>query len=174
MHRTGCVRVVLVVTHLDEAALLIGAEAGACGFLRRGDASPERLAAVVLSAAAGDGAVPSDLIGQLLLRVQRLNGAPSAAEGFGLPRLTEREVAVLRLLAEGQETAEIARHRCYSERTVKGIIHEITSRLHLRNRSHLFTFHRGCATGSKRACSMRTSRQLKPHVLGKPRDGANT
>ena len=47
---------------------------------------------------------------------------------------------MLRLLAEGQDTQEIASTLCYSERTVKGVIHEITTRLQLRNRSHAVAF----------------------------------
>ena len=59
----------------------------------------------------------------------------------GVPAsLTTREQEVLRLLADGQDTQEIAASLCYSERTVKGVIHEITTRLQLRNRSHAVAF----------------------------------
>jgi DNA-binding NarL/FixJ family response regulator len=44
------------------------------------------------------------------------------------------------LLAEGRDTAEIASRLCYSERTVKGVIHGLTTRLQLRNRSHAVAF----------------------------------
>ncbi|RZS89941.1 regulatory LuxR family protein [Motilibacter rhizosphaerae] len=54
--------------------------------------------------------------------------------------LREREVAVLRLVAEGFDTAEIARHLSYSERTVKGVLHDVTTRLELRNRSHAVAY----------------------------------
>ena len=50
--------------------------------------------------------------------------------------LTEREIEVLRLVAEGLDTAEIADKLAYSERTIKNVIHDITSRLCLRNRTH--------------------------------------
>ena len=50
--------------------------------------------------------------------------------------LTEREIEVLRLVAEGLDTAEIAEKLAYSERTIKNVIHDITSRLCLRNRTH--------------------------------------
>jgi DNA-binding NarL/FixJ family response regulator len=43
---------------------------------------------------------------------------------------------VLRLLAEGLDTAEIAGKLAYSERTVKNILHEMLTRLGLRNRMH--------------------------------------
>jgi DNA-binding NarL/FixJ family response regulator len=54
--------------------------------------------------------------------------------------LSPRERDVIRLVAEGRDTAEIAVALSYSERTVKGVIHEVTSRLQLRNRSHVVAF----------------------------------
>ncbi|SDZ54433.1 regulatory protein, luxR family [Saccharopolyspora shandongensis] len=44
---------------------------------------------------------------------------------------------MLRLLAEGWDTEEIGKKLCYSERTVKNVIHAMTSRLNLRNRPQL-------------------------------------
>lgn len=54
--------------------------------------------------------------------------------------LRDREIAVLRLVAEGMDTAEIARRLAYSERTVKNILHDVTTRLELRNRSHAVAY----------------------------------
>jgi DNA-binding NarL/FixJ family response regulator len=54
--------------------------------------------------------------------------------------LSEREVRVLRLLADGMDTAEVGRELFYSERTVKNIVHDITSRLELRNRTHAVAY----------------------------------
>jgi len=44
------------------------------------------------------------------------------------------------LLADGYSTAEIARELAYSERTIKNSIHDLTTRLQLRNRSHAVAF----------------------------------
>ena len=55
-------------------------------------------------------------------------------------RLDERERAVLRLIADGFGTAEIAKRLNYSERTVKNILHRLLSRMHLRNRSHAVAY----------------------------------
>lgn len=41
-----------------------------------------------------------------------------------------------RLVAEGYDTADIAAKLSYSERTTKNVLHEVTTRLQLRNRSH--------------------------------------
>jgi DNA-binding NarL/FixJ family response regulator len=54
--------------------------------------------------------------------------------------LTDRETHVLRMVADGHDTAEIAQELCYSERTVKNILHDVTSRLQLKNRSHAVAF----------------------------------
>jgi DNA-binding CsgD family transcriptional regulator len=54
--------------------------------------------------------------------------------------LTDREIEVLRLLADGMDTGEVSRQLFYSERTVKNIIHNVTSRLDLRNRTHAVAY----------------------------------
>lgn len=54
--------------------------------------------------------------------------------------LRSREVAVLQLVAEGYDTAEIARTLSYSERTIKKVLHDMTKRLQLRNRSHAVAY----------------------------------
>ncbi|HWB72974.1 MAG TPA: helix-turn-helix transcriptional regulator [Egibacteraceae bacterium] len=54
--------------------------------------------------------------------------------------LNRREVEVLRLVAEGLDTAEIANHLSYSERTIKNVIHDATMRLNLRNRTHAVAY----------------------------------
>ena len=140
LHREGCSRVVLVVTRLDDAGLLAAVEAGACGILRRSEAVAERVAEAVLTAARGDGSVPPDLLGRLLSQVSRLQQQVLAPRGLSLNGFTEREVDVLRLLSEGWDTADIASKLAYSERTVKNVIHDITARLQLRNRTHAVAY----------------------------------
>jgi DNA-binding NarL/FixJ family response regulator len=54
--------------------------------------------------------------------------------------LSERETTVLRLISEGYDTREIADALCYSERTVKNVIHDVTTRLQLRNRAHAVAY----------------------------------
>ena len=140
IQRNGCPRVVLVLARLDDGGMLAAVEAGACGLVRRAEASPERLAAVVEAAAAGDGSVPPDLLGRLLDHVGRLQRQVLAPRGLTLRGLAEREIEVLRLVADGFDTAEIARKLSYSERTVKNVIHDMTTRLQLRNRAHAVAF----------------------------------
>jgi DNA-binding NarL/FixJ family response regulator len=140
IQRDGCPRVLLIAARLDEDGILAASEAGTLGMLRRRDATPDQLAMVIAHVAEGHASVPTDLVGPLLAAVRRIQrGMPPAP--FGPPAaLSEREREVLRLLAEGRDTVEIASTLCYSERTVKGVIHEITSRLQLRNRSHAVAY----------------------------------
>jgi DNA-binding NarL/FixJ family response regulator len=140
IQRDGCPRVVVVVQDLDESGILAATEAGALGMLRRQDATAEELARVVTKVAAGTACIPTDLVGELLSAVRRLRRTHDGATATVPLRLSEREQEVLRLLADGHDTQEIADRLNYSERTVKGVIHEITTRLHLRNRSHAVAF----------------------------------
>ncbi len=136
----GIPRVVLVVTRLDDGGMLAGVEAGACALLRRSEALPDRLLAAVRSAATGDGSVPADLLGRLLEHVGQLQRQVLSPRGLTLSGLTEREIEVLRLVADGYDTAEIATSLAYSERTIKNVIHDVTARLNLRNRSHAVAY----------------------------------
>jgi DNA-binding NarL/FixJ family response regulator len=140
VQRGGCRRVLLVATRLDDGALLSAVEAGACGLLRRSEAVPGRLVEAVRTAAAGDGTVPPDLLGRLLDQVGRLQRQVLAPRGLTFAGLTDREAKVLRLVADGFDTAEIATSLAYSERTVKNVIHDVTARLQLRNRSHAVAY----------------------------------
>ena len=140
VQRGGVPRTVLVAATLDDAGLVAAAEAGASGLLRRSDATPEGLARVVIRVAAGDGEVPADLLARLLGQVGKLQRQVLAPRGLSFSGLTERETKVLRLVADGHDTGEIARNLCYSERTVKNVLHDVTTRLQLRNRSHAVAY----------------------------------
>lgn len=60
--------------------------------------------------------------------------------GLTTSGLEAREVDVLRLLADGFDTTEIARKLNYSERTIKNIVSVMMNRLGLRNRTHAVAF----------------------------------
>jgi len=137
---TGNQRAVVVATELDDAAMLSAIEAGAQAILRRREADADRLADAVRAAATGQGALAPDLLGRLLEQVSRLQHHVLSPRGVLPNGFTQRELDVLRLLAEGSDTAEIAERLCYSERTVKNVIHDVTTRLQLKNRSHAVAF----------------------------------
>ena len=140
LRREGIPRLVLVATQLDDGDLVATVEAGVVGVVRRADATPERLISVITSAIAGEGTVPPDLLGRLLEQVGRLQRQVLAPRGLSFHGLAAREVEVLRLVADGLDTAEIASRLSYSERTVKNVLHDVTSRLQLRNRSHAVAY----------------------------------
>jgi len=140
VQRGGLSRSVLIASTLDDAELVTAVEVGAVGLVRRAEASPERLVQVIMSASAGEGSVPPDLLGRLLDQVGRLQRQVLAPRGLTLNGLAAREIEVLRLIAEGYDTSEIAQELSYSERTVKNVLHDITSRMQLRNRSHAVAF----------------------------------
>jgi DNA-binding NarL/FixJ family response regulator len=140
LQRRGDVKVVLVASHLEDGDLVTAVEAGVVGLLRRAEATPERLVAVITSAAAGEGSVPPDLLGRLLDQVGRLQRNVLGPRGITLTGLAAREIEVLRLIADGMDTCQVATELSYSERTVKNILHDVTTRLQLRNRSHAVAY----------------------------------
>ncbi|MFH8617368.1 LuxR C-terminal-related transcriptional regulator [Streptomyces sp. NPDC017979] len=134
--RSEGTRAVLVVGALRETELLDVIECGVGAIVWRHEATATRLVQAVLAAARGDGDLPADLLGRLINRVGTLHRGTAGRPGAPLSGLTPREVDVLRLVAEGLDTKEIAGKLSYSERTVKNVIHGLTTRMHLRNRAH--------------------------------------
>lgn len=140
MRKDNHPRLMLVATVVDDAALVAAAEAGVAGLLRRCDACAETLVRTIVKVASGEGEVPPDLLGRLLEQVGRLQRQVLAPRGLTFTGLTPRETEVLRLVADGHDTAEIALAMCYSERTVKNVLHDLTTRLQLRNRTHAVAY----------------------------------
>src|SRR6266849_4481364 len=138
-HR-GLDRVVVIATKVEDGGLLSAVEAGANGFLRRGQSTAPKLVETIRTAAAGDGVLPPDLLGRLLGQVGRLQRQVLNPRGLSFAGLTDREVKVLKLLAEGFDTGDVGRQLFLSERTVKNIVHDVTSRLNLRNRTHAVAY----------------------------------
>jgi DNA-binding NarL/FixJ family response regulator len=123
-------RVLVCTAEPSDDAVLAALQAGAVGFLRKDTLTPDALAAAVQAAASGTGVVTPDLLGNLLKGV--------AGDGNGKPalaRLTEREQQVLALIAQGHPTREVAQELCYSERTVKNVLHDVVTKLNARSRS---------------------------------------
>lgn len=140
VQRDGSPRVVLIATEVDEQGVATAAECGVVGIVRRREATPERLLAALRITAAGDGVLPPDLVGGLLRRIKSQPVMGESLRGEPRPRLSEREVTVLQMISDGCETREIARRMCYSERTVKNIIQDVTQRFGVKNRSHAVAF----------------------------------
>jgi DNA-binding NarL/FixJ family response regulator len=140
LKRRGVERVVIIVTRVDDTGLLTALESGARGVLRRNDATSENIFEAIRAAAGGEGALSPDLLGRLIDQVGRLQRQVLNPRGLSFAMLTDREIKVLKLLADGYDTAHVARRLFHSERTVKNIIHDVTRRLTLRNRTHAVAY----------------------------------
>ncbi|MEU8758936.1 response regulator transcription factor [Streptomyces sp. NPDC048659] len=130
--RTGLV----VGTFESGDALQRAIECGVTAVLRRAEADQDRLLRLVVAMANGEGVLPGDLLAKLLSHVGSLQRSALDPHVSSLSTLTPREADMLRLVSEGLDTAEIARTTSYSERTVKNVLHEVITRLELRNRTH--------------------------------------
>jgi DNA-binding NarL/FixJ family response regulator len=128
-------RTLLITQEVRPEDALSLVECGVVAVLPRSRATQERLVHIVLGARAGHGALPPDLLGALLEQVAELQQL-ALTLGLTPSGLGDRERDVLRLVADGFNTAEIAQKLSYSERTVKNILYTVLSRLRVRNRSH--------------------------------------
>jgi DNA-binding NarL/FixJ family response regulator len=132
-------RVVLVVGELDESQIEMILEIGARGVVLRNRVTAAELVKAVETASRDEDYSSSSLVAQLPAQVRR-----SRRTTGDVPKLatvpSERELGVLRLVAEGLGTKEIAERLSYSERTVKGLLYDMMTRKHLRNRAHAVAF----------------------------------
>lgn len=126
----SAVRLVGTVGSGSRHLLRDAVQVGFAGLLIRSDLTPDGLVATVRAVACGTGAIPPPLLGRLLDDLGRVAG-PRAARGT----LARRELDVLRLLADGSTAREIAGELCYSERTVKNIVHDTLAKLNCRTRA---------------------------------------
>lgn len=140
--RTRAVPTVLVVGRISSSgAELFGVlECGVRAIVRRQEASPERLEYAVQVAARGAGDPPPDLLSSILAPVGRSLRVGAASGEVALTGLSQREIDVVGLVAEGLETREIAAKLSYSERTIKNVLQGMMLRLGLRNRPHVVAY----------------------------------
>ncbi|TCO55783.1 helix-turn-helix transcriptional regulator [Actinocrispum wychmicini] len=136
LQRSATARVGLMTGYLEENVLRTTVECGVAAVIRRSEANQDRLVSVITALARGEGVLPGDLLGRLLDQVGRLQRKVLDPRGLTLSTLTVREADMLRLVAEGLDTAQIAVKTSYSERTVKNVLHEVITRFNLRNRAH--------------------------------------
>ncbi len=114
--------------------------AGAAGYLVAKDLTPEVLASSIRAAHGGKGMIDPDIV---RLMVERLHGSShlsAAAAVRSQYGLTEREVEILILVAQGLSDKEIAAQLFVSDSTVKTHLRAIYGKLKLRNRAHAAAF----------------------------------
>jgi DNA-binding NarL/FixJ family response regulator len=124
---------VLVLTTFDDDEVLWGAvQAGAAGFVLK-DAPADALIHAVRSVAAGGSWLDPRVTPRLLAVLRAAPAARPQPDPFD--RLTEREAEVLALIARGATNLEIAAELFLSERTVKGHVSSIFTKLGARDRA---------------------------------------
>ncbi len=134
--------VVLTSFHEDEH-IFPALRAGAISYLLK-DIKMEEMAEAVRRAARGE----ATLHPRVAARVIKEISGPGHGGGHGAGRdsinpyteLTERELEVLRLIADGKSNGEIAAQMVVSENTVKGHVSNILSKLHLADRTQAAVF----------------------------------
>lgn len=128
VRETTGAQVIVCTADESEEALLVAIQNGAVGFLRKDTLTPDALANAVGAALNGGSVMAPDVLGDLLK-------ASPDGEKPGAAKLTDRERQVLSLIAAGHPTREVADQLCYSERTVKNVLHDVVTKLNARSRS---------------------------------------
>ncbi|MGN6378312.1 MAG: LuxR C-terminal-related transcriptional regulator [Gaiellales bacterium] len=131
----GRPRVVVCSSSAEEHEVIAAVQAGAVGYLRKDTLTSEALASCVRATADGAGVMAPDLLGALLRNLSRLSSDVLEPRGLSLSRLSEREQEVLRLVAAGHPTREVAVQLSYSERTIKNVLHDVVTKMDARTRS---------------------------------------
>ncbi|WP_037637381.1 response regulator transcription factor [Streptomyces flavochromogenes] len=124
--------VAMLTTFDTDEYILTALRSGAAGFLLK-DTEPEQLAQLVRTLAAG-GVVMSPKASRALLRGHPGAGAPQDAEVARVNLLSDRERAVLVLVAEGLSNAEIGTRIHLSAGTVKDHVSSILNKLRVAGR----------------------------------------
>jgi DNA-binding NarL/FixJ family response regulator len=136
-HAGNQTRVLILTTFERDDYVFEALQIGASGFLLK-TAPPEDLLTAVRVVSRGEALLSPSVTRRVIQEVTRhQRRAPRSPD---LDRLTQRELEVLRLLAEGRSNAEIAAELYLSEATVKTHTSSILSKLGLRDRVQVVIF----------------------------------
>ena len=125
---------VLALTTFDDDEVLWGAlRAGAAGFVLKDAPAAEMVAAIRVTARGGAWLDPR--VAERVLRIVRQRRDADHGSRTTIEALSQREVEVLQLVARGATNPEIAASLYLSERTVKGHISAIFTKLDVRDRA---------------------------------------
>ena len=125
-------RVVVLTISADDSDVINAVMGGACGYLLK-DSSVDQLIAGIHSAAAGESLISPQIAAKMLQILRAQRSSVDAAETIRA-ELSEREIEVLKLIASGNDNAEIARALFISPKTVKNHISNILMKLQMENR----------------------------------------
>jgi DNA-binding NarL/FixJ family response regulator len=125
---------ILMLTISDEEADLYDAiKAGASGYLLK-EISIDEVADAVRSVWSGQSRISPSMASKLLTEFAAMSKRADERQQLPAPRLTEREMEVLKLVAQGMNNRDIAKELFISENTVKNHIRNILEKLHLHSR----------------------------------------
>jgi DNA-binding NarL/FixJ family response regulator len=125
-------RVVVLTISADDDDVMDAVMAGACGYLLK-DSSIQDLIVGIRAAAAGESLISPQIAGKLLQRLRSQSTSGDAAATIRA-ELSDREIEVLKLIANGKDNAQIARDLFISPKTVKNHISNILMKLQIENR----------------------------------------
>jgi len=133
--RSPRTRVIVLTSYHEDAHIFPAIRAGALSYLLK-DVGPEELADAVRKAAAGEAVLHPSVAARVVREMQGWRtGEPNPFR-----ELSERELEVLRLIADGLSNAAIAERLFISEKTVKSHVGNILGKLHLADRTQAAVF----------------------------------
>jgi DNA-binding NarL/FixJ family response regulator len=127
-------RVIVLTTFDDDELVFDGLRAGAVGYLLK-DAPSEKLAEAIRVAARGETFLQPSVAAKVVAEFARLSRRTVATANPVIEPLSEREIEVLRLIAQGASNREIASALFLAEGTVKNHVTNILGKLGARDRT---------------------------------------
>jgi DNA-binding NarL/FixJ family response regulator len=128
------VRVLALTTFDDDEDVFAALRAGALGYLLK-DVSADRLVEAVQAAARGESVLQPSVAAKVVARFAQLDDAPRTRPQPLVVPLSDRELDVLRLLADGRSNREIATALFLAEGTVKNHVTNVLGKLGARDRT---------------------------------------
>ena len=128
-------QVVVLTSYHEDAHIFPALKAGAISYILK-DMKVEKLAEAILRAVQGEVTLHPRVAARVL---QNIRGESSGEENL-FTELTERELDVLKLIANGMTNSQIASKLVISENTVKGHVSNILSKLHLADRTQVAVY----------------------------------
>lgn len=132
-------KIIMLTVSDEEADLYEAVKAGAAGYLLK-EISIEEISHAVRSVHAGQSLISPSMAGKLLTEFTTLARQADSRVLMPAPTLTDRELQVLRLVAEGLSNKAIAGELYIAENTVKNHIRNILEKLHLHSRMEAVMF----------------------------------